>query len=90
MKKQATAAERRYMDKVSKLRCVICGDRSECLHHVREGQGMGQRAQHYLVIPLCNDCHTGTHGIHGDRSRWKIFKMDELDALAMVIMSLQT
>ena len=42
---------------------------------------MGQRAGHGLTIPLCWDCHQGPHGIHGDRSRWRLRKMTELDAL---------
>ena len=80
-----------YMDRVAKLPCVVCGVNSECLHHVREGQGMAQRAQNWLVVPLCNDCHTGNkNGFHGQWAMWKIHKMDELDALAKTIEWLQS
>lgn len=79
------AIDKRYMDRVAKLPCVVCGAPSTCLHHIRDGQGMSQRASNFLVLPLCWDDHQGPSGIHGDRSRWKIFKMDELTALAKTI-----
>lgn len=50
---------------------------------------MGQRAGHGLVIPLCWDCHQGPQGIHGDRSAWRLRKMNELDALDNTILSLE-
>ncbi len=49
---------------------------------------MSQRASNYLVIPLCPPCHTGKHGIHGDKAMLKIRKVDELDLLAETIASL--
>lgn len=77
-----TAAERRRLARVAALPCVVCdAPGPSCVHHIREGQGMGQRAGHGLTIPLCWDCHQGPHGIHGDRSRWRLRKMTELDAL---------
>lgn len=43
---------------------------------------MSQRASHWLTASLCHDCHQGPNGIHGDRTRWRIHDMTELDALA--------
>lgn len=80
-----TKAEKAYMDAVARLPCAICGTLGVHLHHAREGQGGSQRAQNWLVIPLCPRCHTGPHGIHGDKAMWKIRKMDEMDALAETI-----
>jgi hypothetical protein len=84
-----TKSEKSYMDRVAKLPCAICASHGVQLHHVREGQGTSQRAQNWLVIPLCPDCHTGPkNGIHGDRAMWKIHKMDEMDALAKTIQAI--
>ena len=54
-------------------------------HHIREGQGMSQRASDFLAIPLCPDCHQGGMGIHGDRTLLRIHKLTELDLLARTI-----
>lgn len=60
------------------------------LFGAREGQGMAQRAQNWLAIPLCPSCHTGPHGFHGDRQLLKARKLDEMDLLAMTIERLNT
>lgn len=86
-----TKAEKRHMDKVSRMGCMLCralghpSDAPATIHHIREGQGMSQRASNWLTIPLCPDCHLGKNGIHGDRALLKIAKVEELDLLAMVI-----
>lgn len=76
-----TKAERKHMDKVAQLPCCLCGAYGVQVHHIREGQGMGQRAGNFLAIPLCPDCHTGPQGIHGDRTMLRIAKTDELGLL---------
>ncbi len=73
------------MDKVAKLPCSVCGVYGVQVHHIRETLGMGQRASNWLVVPPCPDCHTGKHGIHGDRAMLKIIKADELTLLADTI-----
>lgn len=86
-----TASEKSYMGRVAEGVCILCealgceGDTPVNLHHVREGQGMGQKAQNWLVIPLCPTCHQGRHGIHGDRALLRLAKLDEIDLLAMTI-----
>lgn len=90
MKKARTAAQIEYQGKVAQLGCLLCREQGRGivganLHHIREGQGMGQRASHWLVVPLCRDCHQGKNGLHGDQSLMRISKLSELDLLAMTI-----
>lgn len=81
-----TAAAKRHMARVKQLPCGVC---DQCApsdaHHIRTGQGMSQRADDFLTIPLCKACHQGPQGIHGDRTLWRIFKVDELTVLARTI-----
>jgi hypothetical protein len=76
------------MRRVAELPCVLCGTEPCEVHHLREGQGMSQRASNFLTIPLCPGCHRGPSGIHGDRSLMRIQKLDELDLLALTIEAL--
>ena len=77
-----SAADKRHLDRVARLPCATCGDYGVHVHHIREGQGMAQRANDWLAIPLCPDCHTGPKGIHGDKTMLRIMKVTELDLLA--------
>ena len=91
----ATKAERNYMGRIASLGCVVCrllghGHVGAQIHHIREGQGMAQRAQNFLVIPLCPEHHTGSKGIHGDRTYMRILKVDELDLLNQTIEDLNS
>ena len=81
-------SEAKYLDRVAQLNCVLCGDSPVQVHHLRAGEGMGQRAQHFLGIALCPDCHLGKHGVHGDRQRLYAQKLDEIDLLARTIEAL--
>jgi len=78
------------MDRVAKLPCVVCGAVPVELHHVREGQGAAQRAQHTLVLPLCPEHHRGASGLHGlgKRGFYARYRRDELDLLAMTLEAL--
>jgi hypothetical protein len=73
------------MGRVASLPCGLCGAHGVHVHHVREGQGMSQRASDFLTVPLCPSCHTGPLGIHGDKTMLRIHKKDELDLLAETI-----
>lgn len=73
-KKAPTVAERRYIERVSRLSCVICGARPVEVHEPKQGAW-------FASIALCADCHRGPNGWHGDRLRWKLHKMDEIDAI---------
>lgn len=76
---------RSHMGRVASLPCGLCGAHGVHVHHVREGQGMSQRASDFLTVPLCPSCHTGPLGIHGDKTMLRIHKKDELDLLAETI-----
>jgi len=80
---------KQYKNKVASLGCMACrilgyGETPAQLHHVREGQGMAQRASDWLVIPLCVEHHTGTNGIHGHGFE-AMTKLTEMDLLAATI-----
>lgn len=92
-----TKSESQYLGKVARLGCCVCNllgfdmtDVQPEIHHVREGQGMSQRASNFLAIPLCPDHHRGSSGIHGDRSVMRQLKCDEMDLLAWTIGRLNT
>lgn len=65
-----TRAERVRFGKLAELGCVLChhlgtpGTSAE-IHHLRDGQGMGQRAPSDLTIPLCHIHHRSDRGFHG-------------------------
>jgi len=83
-----TVAEKKYMSKVAGIGCILCkrigyeGTPAE-LHHPRRGTGMGQRASHYDVLPLCPEHHRGKTGIHGLGTKGfpKHWGFDEADLL---------
>lgn len=67
-----TVSERKHMNKVAEVGCAVCwrlyGPHEPGpveLHHPRYGTGMGQRAKHLNVIPLCVEHHRGNLGVHG-------------------------
>lgn len=49
---------------------------------------MSQRADDWLTIPLCWDCHQGTQGVHGDKAFMRIYKKTELSMLAWTLKTL--
>jgi len=86
MSRQATTAEKKHMGRVSAMSCACCGAPGpSTVHHVREGQGVAQRASNWLTIPLCHGCHQGSQGVHGDKTFMRIYKTSELDMLADTI-----
>ena len=96
-RKHKTVAENRHLERVAGLGCILCrhldrGYSPPQIHHVKEGQGLSQRAEHWLTIPLCPPCHTGPNGLHGlgTKGFYTRYKLDELDLLAMTIKALDT
>ena len=87
MSKAKSAAARCYHDRVAQMPCALCAELGQeqvtatSVHHLRTGQGMSQRAGHWLVLPLCGQCHQGDSGIHGNRALWRIAGHDELSLL---------
>lgn len=78
-KRAATAKEKRHLERVASLPCALCGARPVQVHHIRTGQGMAQRAPHWLTIPLCPHCHENNIAI------MRAQKTDELKLLANTI-----
>ena len=93
MKKKATAAERRHMERTAALGCCVCrnldyGPTAAQIHHIRAGHGMSQRASNYLVIPLCPDHHQhGGPGVafHADKTMFERMYGSELELLGQTI-----
>ena len=85
----ASGPEKAHMGRVAALGCLLCGQPAE-VHHIREGQGMAQRASNWLTVPLCHDHHRGPRGVHGDRSALRALKLEDLDLLAQTIERLST
>ena len=57
MPNKTTKAERKHMDKVAQLGCIVCcnlgyDDTPAEIHHIGNGT-MSKRASNYEVIPLC-------------------------------------
>jgi predicted N-acetyltransferase YhbS len=96
--KTKTVAESRYLARVAQLSCVLCehlGVQQEgrtTVHHLKEGTGIGQRQQHWIVAALCHDHHQGANGIHGlgTKGFYTRYRLDELDLLAMTIQALDS
>jgi len=87
-----TKQERAYIDRVVSGGCVLCealslGETPAQAHHVREGQGMSQRASHFLTVPLCVEHHQGASGFHGlgEGAFYRRYRLSELDLLALTI-----
>jgi hypothetical protein len=79
MNNQLTKKEREHLGRVKELPCSLCDapGQSEA-HHI-------QQSQAYTCVALCPDCHRGVNGWHGNKSYWRIKKMDELAALNVTI-----
>lgn len=70
-------AEREHLARLHELPCAVCKSVAAPLemHEIKQGSW-------FTCIPLCADCHRGEkNGLHGRRDMWKLYKMDELDAL---------
>jgi hypothetical protein len=74
--KNLTKNEREYFALIKSMNCGVCGAHGPSdAHHIEQGL-------HYTCIPLCKDCHQGSHnGIHGRRAIWNVLKKDELSVL---------
>lgn len=70
-----TKAESEHMAKVKESGCAVCGRAGVVeAHHIEQGL-------HFVTVGLCDECHRGPLGIHGDKTMWRIHKMDEVRAL---------
>lgn len=77
--KRITEAESEHMAAVKSLPCSVCDAKApSAAHHVNQGQ-------HYTTIALCWACHQGPMGWHGDKTLWRIHKLDEWAALNITL-----
>ena len=75
--KAISRAESEHLRKVKESGCAVCGAGVGAVvqaHHIQQGL-------HYTTVALCPDCHTGPMGIHGDKTMWRIFMINEMEAL---------
>lgn len=93
--KAATAAERRHLDNLAALGCILCRyqgvfDTPAQIHHPKEFTGVSQRSSHWLAIPLCPFHHSGSEGLHGlgTKGFYARYKLQEHDLLAMTLCEL--
>lgn len=79
MNNKYTKLERAHLERVKRLNCSLCDKEGPSFaHHTRQDCA-------WLVVALCWDCHQGQNGWHGNKSLWRIRKMDEWDALGVTI-----
>lgn len=91
-----TKAEQKHLDRVTALGCIVCKnlgypDSPAEIHHIRAGQGTGQRADHFRVLPLCPTHHLhGGYGIafHAGQQSWESNYGTETELLVQVIYEL--
>ncbi|AYN29986.1 DUF968 domain-containing protein [Buttiauxella sp. 3AFRM03] len=87
-----TKAEQQHLERVAALGCIVCSnlgypDSPAIIHHIRTGQGKGQRASHFETLPLC-PIHHQFHGIgmsyHDCPKTWEAKFGTELELLERV------
>ncbi len=79
MNQSYTRLERAHLEAVKSLPCSVCHAPAPSeAHHIEQKQA-------FTVVALCIECHRGKGGIHGDKTLWRIYKMDELEALNVTI-----
>lgn len=91
-----TKIDRIWLSRVAALGCIVCknlglGETPAEIHHVRTGQGIGQRADHRKTIPLCQQHHrVGGHGvaIHAGKKTWEQKYGSETALLIQVVSEL--
>lgn len=81
-----SAFAKQHLARIHELPCGVCGATPVEAHHVLEGRTPGRKSPDVLAIPLCVDCHRGgVNGIHGRGVLWDVYRLSELDVLAMTI-----
>lgn len=74
-----TRAEALHLERVKLSPCSVCDAPAPSeAHHIRQGD-------HWTCVALCVDCHRGPNGWHGNKSLWRIPKLDEIGALNITL-----
>lgn len=78
MNQSYDSAERAHVGRVKELPCSVCNaPPPSAAHHVKQSNP-------YSVVALCSDCHQGSlNGWHGQRAIWRVYRLDEIDALTI-------
>ena len=85
-----TVKEKKHLEKVARLGCIICRKQGFYfvpaeLHHIRDIKitGLGQRASHFQVIPLCVKHHRlGKEAFHYSKKNFTAKWGTQLELLA--------
>lgn len=85
MNNKLSPLERNYLALIKAMPCSVCNAPGPSdAHHIEQNL-------QYISIPLCRDCHQGSHnGIHGRKSMWKVMKKTEMSALNETIREIIT
>lgn len=78
-KPRQKAAESEHADALANMDCVVCDAPGPSEVHEPE-QGLW-----FASMPLCFPCHRGPEGWHGNRLRWKLRRINELQAINKTI-----
>jgi len=91
--KALTAAERRHLNRIGEMHCLVCG-RISTVHHITSNGYARITRTHKLVAPLCPWCHqhgptaihtigaANFHAMHGiDLYKWASVEWDKSQAL---------
>lgn len=76
---RVTPAESEHMRRVKLTACAVCdAPPPNQAHHIEQGC-------HWTTVALCWHCHQGPQGWHGDKTLWRIRKLDEIKALNITL-----
>lgn len=97
MSRSKNKSEKHHLSRAAGLGCIVCknlnlGETPAEIHHIRTGQGVGQRADNFKVIPLFPIHHCqGGHGvaIHAGRQSWENKYGTETELLVQVLYELE-
>jgi hypothetical protein len=77
-----TAAERRHIERLRQMDCIVCGAEGVEVHEPEQGLW-------FASMPLCPVCHRNErYGWHGSRLNWKAKKWTEIDAINATVRKL--
>ena len=68
------ASQRKYVNKLAELPCVVCGAHGVEVHEFTQ-------SAFFASVPVCPECHRGQDGWHGTRRRWSLNRVDMVEAI---------
>ncbi len=82
-KKRPTAAEKRHMDRVAALGCVVTRRPDVVLHHIMHMDGKTTRRDNRFVVPLISELHNmGDLSVHALGGEEKFKEVHGVDLVA--------